>query len=245
MVSEHGEGKQHSIRVAGVPSALRALMPRTMLALQSGPQLVDFDLHEGGPAEVLEMLYARRINLALLAASTVGDLTAGFAKIPLMADPYVLVVPEAMDLSQVQDPAKDLSAAQQEILRRTIQFAFGNQHSRRLQHWFDTVLPGNRTIARARSFELVVDMVRGGLGCCIAPALSAAPNAVALSGVRLYGLALPAREIVAIIPVHYQRHEPYLSILNALSEVAASLPEPVLEPEPPFIAARFRAQRDG
>ena len=239
MVLEHGEGRQHSVRIAGVPSALRALMPATMRALQQSGRMVDFDLHEGAPAEVAEMLYARRINIALLATSTIGDLAAGFAMIPLISDPFVLVVPEGLDLSQVRDPARDLSPEDQDLLRRTIQFAFGNQHARRLQHWFDTAIPGNRIVARARSFELVVEMVRGGIGCCVAPALSAAPGAVALSGVRLYRLLLPPRDIAAIIPAHYQRHEPYASMLDVMAEVAAQLPQPSLAPEPPFISARF------
>ena len=240
MVAEYGRGKLHTVSVAGVPSALRALMPRAMMDLQAQGQLVDFDMHEGGPSEVLEMLYARRINMALLALNTVGDLSPGFAKVPLRPDPYVLVVPEGLDLDHVTNPEQELTPAQQEVMRRTIQFAFGNQHSKRLQNWFDQVAPGNRTVARARSFELVVEMVRGGLGICVAPALSAAPDAVALSGVRVYQLSLPAREIAAIIPAHYQRHEPYLSLLKALQDCAAHLPEPALRPEPPFIALRTK-----
>lgn len=239
MVSEFGQGQLQTIKIAGVPSALRALLPPAMLSLQDRLNAIDFDMHEGGPEEVLDMLYARRINMALLAAGSSGELTSGFVRIPLMSDPYVLVVPEAVDLAAVGDLDRDLPEHHQQQMRRTIQFAFGNQNSRRHQHWLDTVLPGNRTVARARSFELVLEMVRGGLGVCIAPALSAAPSAAALNGVRLYRLNLPPRELVAIIPSHYQRQEPFVSLIAALQAAALALPEPVLAAEPPFIAHSF------
>lgn len=239
MVQEFGRGQMQTVRVAGVPSALRALMPPAMLAIREQAPHVDFDMHEGGPAEILDMLYARRINLALLAANSVGDLTSGFAGIPLMSDPYVLVVPAHIDLGAVRDFETDLDPETQDMLRRTIQFSFGNQHSKRLQHWFDTVFPGNRIVARGRSFELVVEMVRAGLGICVAPGLSAAPDAVALKGVRLYRLSLPPREIIGIIPAHYQRLEPYATLLPAMRAAGLALPQPALEDEPPFIAAAF------
>lgn len=238
MVSAFGRGQLQTLRVAGVPSAIRALMPKAMQTLSQSALTTDFDLHEAGPAEVLEMLYARRINLALLGSNTVGDIAPGFVRVDLAADPYVLVVPSEIDLSRLHHPEEELGAAQLRQLRSTIQFSFGNQHSRSLQTWFDHVLPGNRTIARARSFELVVEMVRAGLGICVAPALSAAPNAVALSGVTLYRLNLTPRHVVAIMPKHYLHHTPYAQLLAALEDSAAALPRPDLAPEPPFIAVR-------
>lgn len=238
MVSEYGKGQMQTVRVAGVPSALRAILPKAMLDLRRSQRIMDFDMHEAGPAEVLEMLYARRINLALLGSNTIGELAPGFAEIPLTDDPYVLVVPEALELDQITDPEQELSPPLLAQLRATIQFAFGNAHSRRLQDWFDLVIPANRVVARARSFELVVEMVRTGLGICVAPALSALPNAMALQGVRLHHLSLAPRRIMAIVPNHYQRQEPYVSLLAALRDSARALPPLTVAPEPPFVRQR-------
>ncbi|MDD2867760.1 LysR family transcriptional regulator [Neomegalonema sp.] len=245
MISESGEGRQRTIRIAGLPSAMRTLAPAAMLSLASERAALDFDMHEGAPDEILEMLYARRINVALLSSNMLDDLSTGFRQIPLMEDPYVLVTPERLDLSEISDPESQLSPEDREILRRTIQFAFGNQHSRRIQNWFDAVLPGARTFARTRSFDLAVEMVRSGLGICVAPRLSASQGqgSATLEGVRLHQLSIAPRRIVAITPTHYARQEPYATLLARLQEVGAGLSWPPVAPQPPFIALRQQDQR--
>lgn len=238
MVSTFGKGQQQTLRVAGVPSALRALMPKAMSALRESHGQLDFDIHEASPSDVLELLYARRINLALLGSNSFRDLAPGFAKLDLTEDPYVLVVPDGLDITALDDPEAQLAPAALQQLRSTIHFSFGNLQSRQLQQWYDRVILGNRVVARARSFEMVVELVRAGLGVCVAPALSASSSTALLNGVRLHKLNLAPRAITAIVPKHYLHHEPYASIMAALGQAAKGLQPVALLPEPPFIRAR-------
>lgn len=238
MVSTYGKGQLQTVRVAGVPSALRALMPKAMSSLRHAHNRLDFDIHEASPSDVLELLYARRINLALLGSNSFRDLAPGFAKLDLTEDPYVLVVPEALQLTDIRDPETQLPPEALEQLRSTIHFSFGNLQGRQLQQWYDQIIPGNHVVARARSFEMVVELVRAGLGVCVAPALSTTSCSATLNGVRIHKLNLTPRSITAIMPKHYLHHEPYASILTALTQAAAGLQRVPVLPEPAFVHKR-------
>ncbi len=50
------------------------------------------------------MLYARRANIGIVAASSVARASMGFVQVPLLDDPYVLVVPEALALDGIEGP---------------------------------------------------------------------------------------------------------------------------------------------
>ena len=232
-----GAAMRRTVRIAGVTSAMRMLLPATLRELQKGPHDLDFDMHEAAPAEILELLYARRVNMGLLDANSVAEASAGFEQVPILTDPYVLVVPAGLDLSGVVDPVRDLQPADLALLNSTIQFVFGNQHSRRVQDWYDRVLPENRLTARARSFELVVELVRGGLGVGVVPMLSALNGAVHLDGVNLYRIDIEPRRIVALFPAHCRKQVPYAQLLAALLQAGAALTLPPLAAIPPFIAA--------
>lgn len=237
MITDHGRGQQQSIRIGGLPSAMRVLVPTAMQAIRRRHPVIDIDTHEGSPGEILELLYARRIGIALLAANSVGDLPPGFAQVPLLSDKNVLVVPRALDLSAVTDPGQDLSAEDHQTLRQIIQFVFGSNHSQRQQQWFDLVLPGNRTVGRSRSFDMAVEMVRSGLGVCLAPALSVAPASLSTAGVRLYDVSVAPRQIIAIVPAQYAHQETIREVLDELMRAAAAVRHPQIEPEPPFLRA--------
>lgn len=238
MVTDQGQGQHQTIRVGGLPSALRALMPAALAAMRPAFPGHDLDLHEGSPGDILEMLYARRISVALLAANTLGETPPGFEQVPLIEDRHVLVVPAQLDLGAITSPETELSAGDNEILRNVVHFVFGSPHSRNLQSWFDAVLPGNRTVARARSFELAVEMVRSGLGICLAPSLSIAPASLSTDQLRLYGVDLAPRRIVALVPKHFARSAPGAALLAGMQARARSLVHPALQPEPRFISAR-------
>lgn len=228
-------GMRQTIRIAGVTSVMRMILPNSLRVLRQTRPLVDFDMHEAAPAEILELLYARRVNVGLIAANSVAEASAGFQQHPIAVDPYVLVVPESLDLANVREPARDLSASDRDLLNSTVQFVFGNQHSRRIQDWYDKVLPDNRLSAKARSFELVLEMVRSGLGISVAPALSALSGAGQIDGVRLYEIDMEARRIVAMFPSHCRRQDPYPQLLAGLQQVGSNLRLPTLSPMPPFI----------
>ena len=234
-----GAGSQilrHTVRIASVSSVARELLPAVLRDLTDEVHSLDYDLHEAGPSEILELLYARRVNIGLLAANSVAEVSAGFQQVPVMADAYVLIVPAALDLAQVRNPARDLRAGERAILNSSIQFVFGNQHSRRVQDWFDRVLPDNRLIARTRSFELAVELVRGGVGVSIVPLLSVVRDGRQTEGVRVYQVDIEPRRIVAMLPAQYLRQEPYARLITLLREHGSRFVLPTPEPRPPFVA---------
>lgn len=219
-------------------SVLRAVAPSAIRRLDALHPGVEYDIQESAPADILELLYARRANVGLLSASSVAEVGAGFLQVPILDDPHVLAVPARLDLGQVRDPSRDLDPADAAILDSTIQFVFGTQHARRVQDWFDRLLPRNRLRARVRSYELALDLVREGLGVCIAPALALVGDRAGLDGLRLYRIDMELRRIVAMIPSHCRRLEPYADLLAALQAAGADVAPPPLEPVPPFVAAR-------
>lgn len=235
---QSGAEVRRTIRIAGVTSAMRVILPHALRRLRESRPLIEFDVHEGAPAEILDMLYSRRANLGLMAANSVAEVSAGFKQHFVAEDPYVLVVPASLDLGRVRDPLTDLSPTECDLLNSTVQFVFGNQHSRRIQDWYDQVLPENRLTARARSFEVVLGMVRSGLGVCVAPALSALNGAELLDGIRLYGIDMEPRRIVAMIPTHCRGLDPYPQLLEALQAAGAEIRLPATSPMPPFVAKR-------
>lgn len=240
-----GDQPRHTLRVAGITSVMKLILPDAIARMGAADAegVIDYDLHEAAPSEIVDLLFARRINMGLVAANALAELGTGFQEEPVLTDRQFLVVPAGLDLRGVTDPETDLSPDQQALLRSTIQFAFGTQHSRRIQNWFDTVVPGNRLVARSRSYELVVEMVRAGLGVGVVPALSVAGVLGAgLSSVGLYETGLPPRRIVAMLPSHQRRQGPHPRFIAALQAAGEAFDLPVALPAPPFI--RDASERD-
>lgn len=236
-----GDAPRQTLRVAGIASVMKLVVPRAMslLADPPGTLSVDYDLHEAAPAEILDLLAARRISVGLIGAGSLTEAGSGFHAEPILSDRQFLVVPKGIALDSVTDPDTELDPAAQAVLGRTVQFAFGTGHAERVQAWFDAILPGNRLIARTRSFELVVGMVREGLGIGVVPALSIlGATGPDLSGVTLYETGLPARRIVALVPAHYRRAGPHQRFLQALQTAGAAMDLPSAGPVPPFVRAR-------
>lgn len=232
---QYGGGKRVTLRIAGISSVLRVILPQAVEELQNAYPDADFDIHEGAPADILEMLHGRRIDIGLLAASSVTEDAAGFVHVPVTEDPYVLVVPAALALDGVTDPQRELSANDYRLVNRSIQFTFGTRHADRVAEWYNEMLPGHRLAAQCRSFELAVGLVRAGAGICLAPALSTVMGAAALDGIKLYKVNAPSRRIVGLVPSQYRRLEPYATLLDALRRIGSTVALPPLLPTPPFL----------
>jgi DNA-binding transcriptional LysR family regulator len=230
-----GAGPRRSLRIAGASSVMRTLLPRAIQRLEVPLDELDFDLHEGAPGDVVETLYARRANIGLVAAGSLPDAALNFRQMPLLSDPYVLAVPARLDLSRCARVA-DLSAADQALLNTKLQFVFGTQHSRRVQDWYDQALPANRSLARLRSFETMIELTRAGLGVSIVPALTFAEGGLRTEGLRLYHTGLESRRIVALFPSQYQSVAPYGAMISALVAAGADMALPAIDAIPPFIA---------
>jgi len=234
-LAQYSGGKRMTVRLSGINSVLRVILPQAVATISAKFPDIDFDIQENAPADVLELLYGRRVNIGLVASSSVAQASVGFLQIPIVDDPMVLVVPERLDLAKVKVAARDLKKEERAILNQSIQFIFGTQHAKRVEDWYDEMLPEHRVAAQCRSFEVAIGLVRAGLGVCLAPAISTVAGAAALDGVRLYKVQSPARHIVAMVPSQYRRLEPYSTLLETLQEVGKAFVPPALEPTPPFL----------
>jgi len=231
-------GGNRTIGIAGISSPVRVLLPQALRRFQDGHPQIAFDVHESSPGDVLAMLYARRAHIGIIAASSIAQASMGFAQVPLLDDPYVLVTPEALALDDVASE-DGLDAAQRAILNNAIHFSYGTQHQKRIEAWYETALPQHRIVARCRSFEIAVAMVRSGLGVCLAPALSCFAGQSVLAGIRLYDVALGIpRPLVALVPSQYRHLAPYSDLIDTLQACARDHVRPAIGAVPPLLERR-------
>jgi len=230
-------GGTRTIGIAGISSPVRVLLPQALRRFHDSHPQVMFDVQESSPGDVLAMLYARRANIGIVAASSIPQASMSFVQMPLLDDPYVLVVPEALALDGVTSE-DELDAAQRVILNSVIRFIYGTQHQKRIEGWYDTALANHRVVAQCRSFEAAVAMVGAGVGVCLAPALSCFAGDTVLGGIRLYEVTLDdPRPLVALVPSQYRHLAPYPALIDTLQEVARVHVRPKVAPMPPFLAA--------
>ena len=226
------------VGIAGISSPIRVLLPLALRRFHDSYPEIGFDVHEASPGDVLAMLYARRANIGIVAASSIAQAGMGFVQVPLLDDPYVLVVPEALDLTGLTSE-DDLGPEQRGVLNNAIHFVYGTQHQKRIEGWYQASVPNHRVFARCRSFEVAVAMVRTGLGICIAPALSCFAGEAVLPGIRLYDVALDIpRSLVALVPSQYRHLAPYAALIETLRASAERQVRPSIGMGPPFLAAR-------
>jgi len=233
---EFTEGSRATLRIAGINSALRVLLPPALASMQKDFPDVELDIHEVAPADALELLYGRRVNIGLLASNSIARASVGFHQTPIAEDPYIFAVPAGIDLSRVADPDNDLGPAEREIVNNCIQFTFGTQHTRRVQLWYSQMLPRHRLIAACRTYEMALAMVQAGLGVCLAPAFTAhAAGMPPPSGISFYRTAEVSRKLVALMPSQYARLEPYKSFIGALEVAGRKATLPDFLDIPPFL----------
>lgn len=233
-LSQFSGGQRQTLRLAGINSVLHVLLPTAVRTMQERFPDLDFDIQESAPADILELLYARRINVGLMAASSAVG--AGFTAVPLLDDPYVLVTPKALVLDGVTDPERQLAPEHFALLNKSVQFMFGSKHADRVAQWYDRLLPEHRVVARCRSFETAVGLVGAGAGVCLAPALATLSEGGPSSDVNLYRVRVRPRSIVALVPSQYRRTETYTALFELLQQSAALHAAPDIRDTPPFLA---------
>lgn len=228
-------GGARTIGIAGITSPIRVLLPHALRRFHDEYPEVSFDIHESNPSDALAMLFARRANIGIVSASSVAEASMGFVQVPLLDDPYVLVVPDALKLDGVTSE-NELNTANRAILNNAILFVYGTQHQKRIEQWYQTSLPGHRMVAKCRSFEVAVSMVRAGLGVCLAPALSCFAGNSVLEGIRLYDVTLGIpRPLVALVPSQYRHLAPYSALIEFLQEIARHQVRPKIGQVPPLL----------
>ena len=230
---EFAGGKRAIVRVAGLNSVIKTLLPDALMHCHGAAEL-EIDIQEAAPGEVLEMLYSRQVHIGLIAADSVAQASVGFRQVSIVEDPYVFAVPSSIDLAALAD----VSSAPPEVARvlnRCVQFNFGTQHTLRVQQWYQRVLPLHRIIARCRTYEVALELVRAGLGVSLVPALTALTTGGSLDGIELFATDHGIRHTVAILPDQYLRLTPYKELIEALQVAGREVMLPRIRPMPPLI----------
>lgn len=236
-LAEFKMGRRGRIAVGALASIARTLVPTAYRATLAEFPDLELDLHELAPAEALEQLYGRNIQMALVSAFSLAPNGISFSRVDIARDPYVFATPKGLDLGCVIDPEWDLTGDQRALLNRTIQFNFGNLHNQRVEEWYRRVLPRHQVVAHCRTYETALAMVEAGLGVALVPQLCAHLGGKAAYDVDLYAVPELERPIIALVPSQYRRTQPFTTFLDALKRTAASLRFPPVGPTPPFLRA--------
>jgi DNA-binding transcriptional LysR family regulator len=231
---EFTNGKRAIIRIAGINSVIRALVPDALQRCGGAASGIEIDIHEAAPGEVVEMLYARQAHIGLIAAGTVAEASIGFRQIPVVEDPYVFAVPSAIDLGSLTNIDK-APADVMLVLNNCIQFHFGTQHTLRVQQWYQRILPSHRLVAHCRTYEVALGLVRSGFGVSLVPALTAFLVEGSLDGITLYTTDHGSRKTVALLADQYLRLAPYKGFVEALKLAGRNVALPPIRPMPRLI----------
>jgi LysR family transcriptional regulator, transcription activator of glutamate synthase operon len=228
---EFATGRRAVIRLAGLNSVIKTLLPAALMRCDASSQL-EIDIQEASPGEVLEMLYSRQIHIGLIAAESVAQASIGFRQLMIVEDPYVFAVPSSIDLTKPTEP-DSFPADVARVLNNCIQFSFGTQHTLRVQQWYQRVLPSHRIVVHCRTYEVALELVRAGFGVCLVPALTAATGSIA--GIKLFATDHGRRRTVAVLADQYLRLPPYKQLVEALQEAGREVLLPPILPMPPLI----------
>src|SRR5215469_9074347 len=228
---EFAGGKRAIVRVAGLNSVIKTLLPDALVHCHGAAGL-EIDIQEAAPGEVLEMLYSRQVHIGIIAADSVAQASVGFRQVSIVEDPYVFAVPSSINLQALVDVNSAPSDVAR-VLNRCVQFNFGTQHTLRVQQWYQRVLPVHRIIARCRTYEVALELVRAGLGVSLVPALTALPAGG--GGIELFATDHGIRHTVAILADQYLRLTPYKELIEALQVAGRKVMLPRILPMPPLI----------
>ena len=231
---EFAAGKRAIVRVAGLNSVIKAVLPEALM--RCGAFGLEVDIQEAAPGDVLELLYSRQVHIGLIAADSVARASVGFRQVPVVEDPYVFAVPRSIKLAGLAD----VGAAPPEtarILNSCVQFNFGTQHTLRVQQWYQRVLPAHRIVAHCRTYEVALELVRAGFGVSLVPALTAYPAKGSLDGIELFATDHGTRRTVAVLADQHLRLTPYKQLVEALQVAGRNVVLPPVSPMPRLIAS--------
>lgn len=234
-LGQYRNGSRMTVRIAGITSMLRALLPEAITQTQRSHSGIDFDIQDCAPSDILDLLHSRRVRVGLLAANSVAADALDFHQVPLMDDPLLLAVPEALSLDGITDPKSELASEAYALLNRTIQFTFGTSHGKRVEALYERILPDHHVFTLCRSFEIALGLVEAGAGICLAPALAVQPDLARRRGIRFYRIDELPRRLVALVASQDHHQAPYDALLDGLQQAARSIEGPEIRPLPPFL----------
>ena len=217
------------VRVAGLNSVIKALLPGALMRCSATSQLeVDIQEVVAKPGDVLEMLYSGQIHIGLIAADSVAQASVGFRQVPIVEDPYVFAVPNSIDLGAITD-INSAPADVARVLNSCIVFSFGTLHRLRVREWYQRALPSSRFVVYCRSYETALELVRVGFGVSLVPALPAFSAKGRLAEINLFATDYGTRRTVAILADRHLHLAPYKQFVEALQNAGGDvLLQPIL-----------------
>ena len=192
---------------------------------------IEINVLEVTPGEAIDLLYARQLNVAVVAEDSLAASNLSFAKKELFRDPYVLAVPKSLNLEDISS-YNSLSQKHQNLLSSSIVFEFGSQHKKRIQDWFKKNLNTKKIIAHTRSYEVALSMVEAELGVVVLPALTAMIGLDKSYDVNLYQTDLLDRKLVSLTPKQYESLDPVKSFISCLVKAGKKLNLPTVMSTP-------------
>ena len=219
------------LKIGMLSSVARNILPLTMQLFSDILPNIEINVLEVTPAEAIDLLYARQLNVAVVAEDSLAASNLSFAKKELFKDPYVLAVPKSLNLEDISS-YNSLSQKHQNLLNSSIVFEFGSQHKKRIEDWFKKNLNTKKVIAHTRSYEVALSMVEAELGVVVLPALTAMIGLDKSYDVNLYQTDLLDRKLVSLTPKQYESLDPVKSFISCLVKAGKKLNLPTVMSTP-------------
>ena len=233
-LKEFSKNTRGILKVGMLSSVARNILPATMQLFSNILPNIEINVLEVTPAEAIDLLYARQLNVAVVAEDSLAASNLSFAKKELFTDPYVLAVPKNLNLEKITY-FKDLNQKQQNIVSSSIVFEFGSQHKKRIEDWFKKNLKTKKVIAHTRSYEVALSMVEAELGVVVLPALTALIGFGKSYDVNLYQTDLLNRRLVSLTPKQNENLEPAKSFISCLVKAGKKLNLPKVKATPSIL----------
>jgi len=93
-LKEFSKNTRGILKVGMLSSVARNILPATMQLFANILPNIEINVLEVTPAEAIDLLYARQLNVAVVAEDSLAASNLSFAKKELFVDPYVLAVPQ-------------------------------------------------------------------------------------------------------------------------------------------------------
>ena len=226
------------MKVGMLSSVARNVLPPTMKLFYDKLPNIEINVLEVAPAEAIDLLYARQLNIAVVAADSIAAANLSFATKEIYSDPYVLAVPKSIFLENIKKTS-DLLDKDNKILDSGIMFEFGNQHKKRIDDWFKKNMLATKSIAHTRSYEVALSMVEAGLGIAVLPALTAVVGFNRSYNVNLYKTNIPNRRLVALAPKQFENIKPTKIFIESLVLAGNILKLPLIKETPGFLKEKI------
>ena len=196
------------------------------------------------PAEALEQLYGRNLQLALLSSVSLAANRISFSRVDIARDPYVFAVPRGPRSRLRHRPGMgpDRRAAARAQPHHPVQLRQPAQPARRrVVPPRAAAPPGGRPAAAPTSRRW--PWSQAGLGVALVPQLCTQLGGQAAYDVDLYAVPELDRPIVALIPPQYRRAQPFATFLGvpASARRRRAAPAAGRRRPPPFLRRRPRA----